>query len=109
MVDDESSKLDYRYEILVTIDANHQDMCRFPNIYDSGYRRVKRAIKHYAGRIGVASTVAKSIPLVELPFPRDSIFVGRDAELDELERSMFNPETMNEFLECAIIGLGGVG
>lgn len=109
MVEDESSKLDYRYEILVTIDANHREMCRFPKNYDAGYIRVKDAIQHYVERINVASRVAESIPLLELPFPRDPIFVGRDAELDKLETSMFSPETMNDFLECAIIGLGGVG
>ncbi|KAI9770851.1 MAG: hypothetical protein M1839_003014 [Geoglossum umbratile] len=71
--------------------------------------KAQDAIQHYVERINVASRVAESIPLLELPFPRDPIFVGRDAELDELETSMFSPETMNDFLECAIIGLGGVG
>jgi hypothetical protein len=109
VVEDESSKLDYRYEILVTIDANHREMCRFPENYDAGYRRVENAIQHYVDRINVASRVAESISQLELPFPRDPMFVGRDTELDELETSMFSPETTSDFLECAIVGLGGVG
>jgi hypothetical protein len=84
-------------------------MCRFPTKYDAGYERVENAIQHYVERINIASRMAESIPLLELPFPRDPIFVGRDAELDELETTMFGPETMSDFLECAIVGLGGVG
>jgi len=109
VVEDESSRLDYRYEILVTIDANHREMCRFSDEWDQGYRRVQRAIQHYVDRINIASSVAKSLRLIRLPFTRDPVFVGREAELNELETSMFSSETIREFSECAIVGLGGVG
>jgi hypothetical protein len=109
VVEDESSRLDYRYEMVVTIDANHRDMCRFSNECDRGYMRVENAVLHYINRIKVADSVSNSLPLVLLPFLRDPLFVGRDAELNELESSIFNEETEANFSECAIVGLGGVG
>lgn len=84
-------------------------MCRFPKAQDTGYWRLKEAVDYYMERIKIASEKAWEIPLIEVPFPRHPGFIGRDAELEHLQASFFGSEMIDEFVECAIVGLGGVG
>ncbi|KAH8588285.1 P-loop containing nucleoside triphosphate hydrolase protein [Bisporella sp. PMI_857] len=107
VVDDESSKLGHRFETVATLSGNHMDMCRGLNYYGPDYFRLKSAIEvcfAVAEESGPRATPLPKTPVYKLPFERDPHFVGREKELQSLE-NLFS----DDFCDCALVGLGGVG
>jgi hypothetical protein len=111
VVDDDSSKLGYCYETVATLPGNHKEMCRF-DVYswcnNPGYDRLFLAISTYINNIKVSSKLGNGLseagPVVQLPFGRDPHFIGRENELKQMRSFL-----ADEFSECAVVGLGGVG
>jgi hypothetical protein len=107
VVDDESSKLGYRFETVATLSGNHMEMCRNLNYGGADYNRLKSAIEVcfcVAEESGPRATPLPKTLVYKLPFERDPHFVGREKELQSLENLL-----SDDFCECALVGLGGVG
>lgn len=110
VVEDDSSKLGYRYETVASLPGDHREMCQLEDFY--GRRRLLDAVSTLLDNIKGSSAVFSDSNLrtqihstMNLPFERDTYFVGRKDELLKLEASLAS----DKFSECAIVGLGGVG
>lgn len=104
VVDDSSSKLGYSHETVATLPGNHKEICRLDREPDNvtAYCRLAVAVDSYIKNI---EDLNKESLIMQLPYRRDSYFLGRQTELEEIS-GFFRT---NEFFECAIVGLGGVG
>ncbi|KAI1465515.1 uncharacterized protein F4812DRAFT_439075 [Daldinia caldariorum] len=98
VVDDSSSKLGYDYETVATLPGNHKQIARI----EEAYNRLKDAVGSYVESIKSSARVNL---IKQLPYERDSCFLGRQKELEEIHGFC----STDEFFECAIVGLGGVG
>jgi len=65
------------------------------------------AVDSYMKKIKSPPWVNVGIPTMNIPFPWDQFFVGRESELAALDSALFDGTAI--YSEAAIIGLGGIG
>ncbi|KAI1390068.1 P-loop containing nucleoside triphosphate hydrolase protein [Hypoxylon trugodes] len=99
VVNDISSKLGYRYEIVAKLPGNHKRIARPDKAPGDwiAYNRLAHAVASCAR--------GSERPVLQLPYGRDSNFIGRESELEEIRGFILT----DKFFECAIVGLGGIG
>lgn len=68
---------------------------------------IQAAVRGYMERIKSPSWVDGGIPTINIPFPRDPFFVGRESELAALDSALFDVPAI--YSEAAVVGLGGIG
>jgi tetratricopeptide (TPR) repeat protein len=108
-------------QIVETIDASHREMARFRSSNEAGYIQISGALRRYitmlhrdydTERVSIAASFSAPLAarktIFSVPFPRNPDFVGRETQIQEVEKRFAEPASgKSPFV--AIHGLGGIG
>ncbi|KAH0552892.1 hypothetical protein GP486_006908, partial [Trichoglossum hirsutum] len=109
VVEKHSALLEVDGEEQIPVDADHEEMCkvidREDDVYEKIFKRIRRMIKKQ-GSTHLNDSLPRS-PFI-IPFPRDSMFVGREDIMANINKS-YEQAALQSHIRLALVGLGGVG
>ncbi|KAI9856827.1 MAG: hypothetical protein M1813_008764, partial [Trichoglossum hirsutum] len=105
----------------IGIHGNHMDMTKFEDRNDPGFTAIAGELRRWVKELNqsgisnsreTTSANAANTPLSKppfmIPFPRDSMFVGREDIMANINKS-YEQATLQRHIRLALVGLGGVG
>lgn len=108
-------------QIVETIEASHREMARFRSHNDPGYLQITGALRRYismldpsydAERVSIAASFSAPLlahrSIFSVPYPRNPDFVGREIQVQEVEKRFAEPKPGKSHF-VALHGLGGIG
>ncbi|KAI9665348.1 MAG: hypothetical protein M1831_001785 [Alyxoria varia] len=113
VVHEGSARMNIPSETVVSLDANHVDLCKFHGMEDSNYRKVLRRVTAEITKLQNESNVKEHAEsdqkpgraYFEVPFPQNPKFVPRESISQKLDEKL---DRSSESV-AVIHGLGGVG
>ncbi|KAI9766297.1 MAG: hypothetical protein M1839_004928 [Geoglossum umbratile] len=105
----------------IGIHSNHMDMTKFEDRNDPGFKAIAGELRRWVKELGQskisssgetasANAANTSLPKspFKTPFPRDSMFIGREDIMARIDKIYKQAESWNH-TRLALVGLGGVG